>query len=54
MSSLSLSLSLSLPPHTQSHKVQEAAKHLSELVGSYDPDRLAHACLKLAEVIKEG
>ena len=40
------------PP--QSRKLQEAAKYLSELVGSYDPDTLYHACLKLAEVIKEG
>ena len=49
-----------LPTHTHSHtppqsrKLQEAAKYLSELVGSYDPDTLYHACLKLAEVIKEG
>lgn len=40
------------PP--QSRKLQEAAKYLSELVGSYDPDKLYHACLKLAAVIKEG
>ena len=38
----------------QSRKLQDAAKHLSELVGSYDPDKLAHACLKLTEVIREG